>query len=151
VTARWRPARPDEDDAVIEMCLEFYCESPGLDPIASERVRTTLDVLRAEPWRGVVAVLDIDGVVAGYALLTSYWSNEFGGELCEVDELFVAPDRRGQGHGRALFDAIERGGIWPATAVGIALGVTPENTRARRLYEELGFEIFGISLVRRRC
>jgi ribosomal protein S18 acetylase RimI-like enzyme len=48
-----------------------------------------------------------------------------------------------------LFDAIETGGLWPGFLVALALGVTPDNWRARRLYERLGFSAMGTSMIRR--
>jgi ribosomal protein S18 acetylase RimI-like enzyme len=48
-----------------------------------------------------------------------------------------------------LFDGIERGDLWPAPVVALALGVTPGNPRARRLYERIGFVAVGTSMVRR--
>jgi len=82
-------------------------------------------------------------------LLISFWSNELGGEVCEVDELFIVPEHRNQGYGTLLFAAIARGDLWSASFVAIALGVTPDNARARRLYERLGFTAIGVSLVKR--
>jgi GNAT superfamily N-acetyltransferase len=146
----WRTARPDEDDRVVEMCLALYREDPSSRPVEPEQVRRTLGTLRREPWRGRAVVLELDRGVVGYALLISFWSNELGGEVCDVDELFVAPEHRGQGHGTALFTAIERGEVWPGSAVALALGTTPDNVRARRLYERLGFAAVGVSMVRRR-
>jgi len=52
-------------------------------------------------------------------------------------------------HGSALFDAIETGDLWPGFLVALALGVTPDNCRARRLYKRLGFSAIGTSMVRR--
>lgn len=112
-------------------------------------MRETLATLRRDAWRGRAIVLDIDRQVVGYALLIGYWSNELGGEVCVVDELYVTHEFRGRGHGAALFGAIERGELWPTPAAAIALGVTPSNSRARRLYERLGFAAVGVSLVKR--
>jgi len=145
----WRAARPDEDGVVVEMCLALNREDPGPTPIAADQVRRTLEVLRREPWRGRAVVLELDGRPAGYALLIACWSNELGGEVCEVDELFVTPEQRSRGYGRALFGAIERGEIWSGPAAAIALGVLPDNARARRLYERLGFVAVGTTMVRR--
>ena len=112
-------------------------------------MRATLRALRREPCRGRAVVLEIESQLSGYALLIAFWSNELGGSICEVDELFVMPERRNRGHGKSLFEAISQGGLWPTPIVGIALGVTPDNVRARRFYERLGFTAAGISMVRR--
>jgi ribosomal protein S18 acetylase RimI-like enzyme len=55
-----------------------------------------------------------------------------------LEELYVAPPRRGQGLGRALLDlamqtARERGAIW------IELGTSEDDVAARGLYESAGF------------
>ncbi|MGE0547372.1 MAG: N-acetyltransferase family protein [Kofleriaceae bacterium] len=144
----WRPARPSEDDAIIAMCMELNREDPGPYPVLESQIRRTLETLRTEPLRGVAVVLELDGTIAGYALLISFWSNEFGGEICDVDELFVAPSHRSSGHGQALFAALERGELWSGRSVATSLIVRPDNARALRLYERLGFEPLGTSMIR---
>jgi ribosomal protein S18 acetylase RimI-like enzyme len=112
-------------------------------------MRATLAVLRRDPDRGRAVVLDVHRKVSGYALLIGFWSNELGGEICEVDELFVAPEHRNRGYGTSLFAAIAQGDLWPSPTPAIVLGVTPDNAAARRLYERLGFAAAGIAMVRR--
>lgn len=146
--ATWRPVEERDDDIVAELCLGLYREDPGPWAGGPRNIRTTLATLRREPWRGRAVVADVGGRVVGYALLVAFWSNHLGGELCEVDELYIAPGFRDRGHGAALFAAIESGGVWPTPAVAIALGITPGNDRARRLYERLGLSIAGVSMVK---
>ena len=145
----WRPATERDDDVVVELCLRLYQEDPGPLPGGGRAMRETLARLRHEPWRGRPVVLDVGQQVLGYALLIAYWSNEFGGEVCAVDELYVARDFRSRGHGAALIQAIEQGDVWPTPVAALALGVTPGNTRARRLYARLGFAAVGVSMVMR--
>lgn len=144
----WRVARPEDDERIVAMCLAFYREDPPVRPVSADQVRSTLARLRAEPARGRAVVCEIDGRIVGYSLLISFWSNEYGGAICDVDELFVEPGSRSRGYGRALFEAVERGGIWPEAVVGIALVVTPRNELARRLYERIGFAAGGTMMGR---
>lgn len=137
----WRPATPQDDEALVALCLALNREDPGPHPIAPDQIRRTLEALRAEPTRGRAVVLEVGRERAGYALLVSFWSNELGGEVCTVDELYVAPAARGQGHGSSLIRSIVAGtGPWPGVPVAIELEVSPDNVRARALYEALGFE-----------
>jgi GNAT superfamily N-acetyltransferase len=145
----WRLARPGDDERIVEMCSHYYREDPGARPVPAEQVRRTLATLREEAFRGLAVVLEHGGETVGYALLVSFWSNELGGEICDVDEVFVAPEHRNRGFGKALFEAIERGGLWPSPIAGMALGTTKHNAAARRLYERLGFEPIGLSMVLR--
>jgi GNAT superfamily N-acetyltransferase len=57
---------------------------------------------------------------------------------CYLAELYVAPDRRGHGLGRALMQgAIERARDWGADHMDLGTGET--DVAARALYESLGF------------
>ena len=136
----WRTAIASDDDHVVTLCLALNAEDPGPEPVPAERVRRTLLTLREEPQRGRAVVLEYAGAVRGYALLIAYWSNEFGGELCMIDEVFVEPAYRGRGLGTQLFEALARESeLWPVRPAALALEVRPENSRARSLYERLGF------------
>lgn len=135
----WRLALPEDDDAIVALGRGLYEEDPGPDPVDPERLRHTLARLRLEPLRGRAAALELGGRVAGYALLISYWSNELGGEVCNIDELFVEAGARRRGWGRALFEALRGSALWPEQPVAFMLEVTPTNHQARALYERIGF------------
>ncbi len=142
-------ALPADDDSLVEMCLRLYSEDQGSLAVQPENMRATIEALRHDPGRGQAVVLEIRGQISGYALLIAFWSNELGGDICVVDELYVLPEHRSRGHGRSIFAAIAQGDLWPTPIPAIALGVTPANVRARRLYEHLGFTAIGVSMVRR--
>jgi GNAT superfamily N-acetyltransferase len=92
-------------------------------------------------------VLEVDGKVAGYALLIAYWSNELGGEVCVIDELYVEPAHRGSRHATRFLEALAaRREAWVENAVALILETTPDNERARRLYERVGFRGRNLSL-----
>jgi GNAT superfamily N-acetyltransferase len=146
----WRTAAPLDDDEIERMCLALYTEDPGPDPANPEHIRRTLRALRDVPRRGRALVLELDGRARGYALVISYWSNELGGEIDIIDELFVEKSCRGQGHGTALIEGLAAGAAPVASnVVALALEVTPDNTAARRLYERLGFRGRNVGLRRR--
>jgi GNAT superfamily N-acetyltransferase len=139
--ARWRLATPEDGPHIITLCLRLYEEDPSPLRVDAEGVRRTLEVLHAQPTRGRAVVLAQGARLLGYALLISYWSNERGGEMCFVDELFVESTARGQGHATALIEELAREStpLWPSGSVALALEVTPTNARARALYARLGF------------
>jgi ribosomal protein S18 acetylase RimI-like enzyme len=138
----WRLAVPDDDEVIVSMSLALYDHRPPPDGVMPSQVRATLDMFRAEPVRGRALVLDAAGAAAGYAFLVSFWSNELGGEICTIDELFVQPEWRSRGHSTALVASLlSDRSLWPRRPVALELEVSPTNTRARALYDRLGFRI----------
>lgn len=136
----WRSAGAGDDDAIVAMSLALYAEDPGTTRVVADGVRATLVAFREHPVRGRAVVLDVHGRIAGYAFLVSFWSNELGGEICTIDEIYVEPARRGKGDATSLVTSLRKGSVlWPGHVVALELEVTPANARARRLYERLGF------------
>src|SRR5947207_3393075 len=132
----WRLAVASDDQAIVSMCLALSAEDPGPAGMRPDQIIRTLAKLREEPSRGRALVYDINSQQAGYALLISFWSNELGGEVCVIDEMFVSPGYRGRGLATDLIKGLaDRGSLWPVRPAAIALEVTPTNVRARRLYE----------------
>jgi GNAT superfamily N-acetyltransferase len=133
---------------VLTMMRSLYSEDQAASPVDPSRFPRTIEFLVAEPSRGRIVLFSENGILRGYALLIPYWSNEFGGTILFVDELFVVPEARNRGIGRSFFRFLEE--QRPCEAVALALEVSPGNARARRLYESLGFEVRANSLLTRR-
>jgi GNAT superfamily N-acetyltransferase len=135
----------------VALSTALFREDPGPRPVPPEHTRRTLARFRAEPARGRALVLEVGARVEGYCLLASFWSNELGGEIATVDELYVSPAHRGQGHSRRLLSALLAGSeLWDRQAVAFDLEVTPGNARARNFYESLGFKPAKNTHMRRR-
>jgi ribosomal protein S18 acetylase RimI-like enzyme len=117
-----------------EFNSEFDERTPGADPLA-QRVRQLLA-------DGEIVVLLAGSAPDGLAVLRfrqSIWSQALE---CYLAELYVVPDRRGQGLGRALMEAAielarERGADY------MDLGTGEDDVAARGLYESLGFDNRG--------
>ena len=135
-------------DHVIRMMRELYdADAPELD-VDSAHFPITIERLLADPACGRVVLFMMGERVAGYSLLIPYWSNEFGGTVLIVDELLVEQDVRGQGIASAFFRYLEQDP--PFGAVTLALEVSPKNSRARGLYESMGFEERYLRMMTRR-
>jgi ribosomal protein S18 acetylase RimI-like enzyme len=128
--------RAEVDDAEIigrllhDFNSEFGDPTPG-PRVLAERMRELLA-------RGEVTVLLGGAGPHGLAVLRfrpAIWTE---GLDCYLEELYVVPNRRGQGLGRALMDAAmevarSRG------AKHMDLGTSEDDVAARALYESLGF------------
>jgi len=87
---------------------------------------------------GRVLVARDGGRVVGVALLSFLWTLEHGGASAWLDELYVLPEARGRGVGRALaraaIEEAER-----ADCIALDLEVEPGHDAAVQLYDSLGF------------
>ena len=109
---------------------EYDDYTPGPEAMG-RRIRTLLE-------SGDVTVLLGGDGPDGLALLRfrpSLWSESLD---CYLEELYVVPDKRGQGLGQALMEAA----MQTARAEGAGymdLGTAETDTAARALYEKMGF------------
>jgi ribosomal protein S18 acetylase RimI-like enzyme len=129
-----RLAGPDDAEAIARLLdafnREFGDPSPGPEALAT-RVRELL----ADGDTLVVVAGDGPDGLALLRLRRSLWAP---GLECYLAELYVVPDRRGRGLGRALLTAAmdaarERGADY------IDLNTAETDVVARALYEKLGF------------
>jgi GNAT superfamily N-acetyltransferase len=122
---------------VAGMMGALYLTDPAAHAVDESHFGRTIARILIRPETGRIVLFEDGPRLAGYALLIPYWSNEFGGELLFVDELFVDEAWRGQGIAKAFFAWLEAN---PGQeTVALVLEVTPDNAGARRLYEGLGF------------
>ncbi len=129
-----RRAELADADAIGRLLHDFNSEfddpTPGPRALA-ERVRELIDA-------GEIAVVLAGPAPLGLAVLgfrPAIWTHALD---CYLEELYVVPDRRGRGLGRALLEAA----IQTARAEGAVymdLSTSEEDVAARDLYERLGF------------
>jgi ribosomal protein S18 acetylase RimI-like enzyme len=119
------------------MTREFYGSGAVLRPVPDGYFAGTFDALvSGSPFLdGFVA--EEDGTVAASLQVSLTWSNEAGGLVVWLEELYVRPERRGRGLGTALIRRAlaEYGG----KAARFRLEAEPSNEGAMRLYRRLGF------------
>jgi ribosomal protein S18 acetylase RimI-like enzyme len=126
-----RLAKPADAEAIGRLLHDFNTEfgdhTPGPAKLA-ERVR---ELLEADE----ITVLLVDDGVAVMYFRPSLWTEALE---CYLAELYVVPDRRGQGQGRALLEA----SIALARETGadyVCLATSHDDVAARSLYESVGF------------
>ena len=99
--ARIRQITPDDVDVVVRLVHELaeYEKLPELCHLTPELLHTSLFADRPSLF-GHVAVAD--GVVVGYALWFLNYSTWEGVHGIYLEDLYVSPDQRGSGLGKAL-------------------------------------------------
>ena len=130
-----RRAGPEDAEAIGRLLHDFNSEYGDFTPGPGQLARRVGDLLDS----GQVSVVLAGDGPDGLALMRfrpSLWSETLD---CYLEELYVVPDKRGGGIGRALMEAA----MELARAAGAAhmdLGTGEDDTAARALYEKLGFD-----------
>ena len=131
-----REYRSSDFDSLVARVQQYYLEDLEVE-FKREQLITTINEFDNNPLRGRIEIVEREGESIGYAILVPYWSNEFGGVMLQLDELFIDASERGRGAGSLYIrDLISNP---PYSAVAIMLEVTQKNERARSLYEKIGF------------
>jgi GNAT superfamily N-acetyltransferase len=130
------PRRAGLDDAppIARLLHDFNTEYDDFTPGPEALERRVRELLEADE----IAVVLAGDPPQGLALMRfrpALWKEALD---CYLEELYLVPDRRGQGIGRALMNAAmdlarERG------AADMHLGTGEDDVAARALYESLGF------------
>lgn len=120
-------------DVLAEVFRRASLSNPGGRelPLAHPEV---LELDREAVLAGSTRVLVDDGRVVGFA------SAHDGGGWAELDDLFVDPDRQGEGLGRALVDDV----VAAARAAGLDRIEVTGNPDALGFYRAVGFVEIGV-------
>jgi GNAT superfamily N-acetyltransferase len=129
-----RRAEPSDADHIGRLLHDFNAEfsepTPGAEVIA-KRARRLLET-------GAMTVLLVGRGPDGFAQLRFRPALMTSGLDCYLEELYVVPNMRGQGLGRALMEAV----LDTARRKGadrIELGTSEDDVAGRALYERMGF------------
>lgn len=136
MTLTARRATADDAPALLQMCRDFHIEDGS--PLDKAGEATITHVAQGEPMAPAY-ILEENGTLAGFFILTLGYSVENGGTDGFIDDIYLLPALRGHGLGRkAVALAIEA-----AKEVGIRallLEVEAHNERAYALYRKMGFD-----------
>lgn len=133
-----RRTRPEEIDVVYPACVAMYTEEVGVSPESGgggDLYRARVNQLISRGWS--FARVE-DGRVVFKAEVAAATPH-----ACQVQGVWVAPDRRGEGlavAGMAAVVALARAEVAPT----VSLYVNAHNTVARRAYERVGFGPAGV-------
>jgi GNAT superfamily N-acetyltransferase len=120
---------------LVDLMNDFYAESDF--PLDREWAARSFADLLADPSRGAVWLISVDGRVVGHLVLSVRFAMEFGGLSAYIDDLFVQPAYRRQGAATAglaaLVSECRRRGC-----KSLHVEVDPANVAAVTLYARLG-------------
>lgn len=130
-------ATSDDSAALLPLVADYHAfEGIGL---SADKRSAALALLLSEPSLGGIWLIRHADDVAGYIALCRGFSLEFGGFDAFIDELYLRPEWRGRGGGKAAISLIQD----VARQRGIQalhLEVARDNDTAKGLYRAVGFE-----------
>ena len=133
---RVRPARGTDAALIADFNLRLAEESEGLalDP---PTVRAGVEALLADPAKGLYFLAEDGDRVVGQLMLTIEWSDWRNGPIYWLQSVYVAPEARGGGVFRALWEqALETARA--AGAAAVRLYVDEGNRAAQEVYRRVG-------------
>lgn len=147
-----RALRAEDEAAWWAFRLAALEESPEAFLVTAEEVRAMDGAARTARWASMRGDGDGDGFVLGYeaegrllgALGLRREAFPRRRHLAELWGMYVAPDARGGGAGRALLEEAIRRARAMEGLRRLRLGVSEGNDAAGRLYEALGFREFAV-------
>jgi len=132
-----RKARLADVDVIARnnAALALETEHRTLDPAI---VRAGVEAALADPTKGRYFVAEAVGRVVGQIMHTYEWSDWRNGCFWWVQSVYVAPEARGHGVFRSLFDHLASLARNQAGVCGIRLYVERDNARAQNTYRQCG-------------
>ena len=137
-----RPATKNDQDLIHELWTEFEAELPEPDYLRESWEDAWTDLAQTVR-EGVALIAEEEGRALGFVFCAL---GDRGRRTAHVTDIYVRPDARNKGIGRALLGGI----LDPARSAGlehVSLEVLIGNSDARRLYERLGFTPMDVFMV----
>ena len=134
-----RDVYKEDEQQFIEMCRDFYSTDAVLLPMDVSKIKKTFqEAINGSPYLRLVFLINENQTI-GYSLFAFYWSNEAGGLVAQIEELYVLPEHRGQKYGHKFFDWCLDS--YKDKVARFRLEACKSNKGALKLYESYGFEV----------
>ncbi len=131
-----RPARPEDVDRIYELIMELATYERSADKVESSAQDLRAALCAPDP-RLFGHVAEADGQIVGFALWFVNYSTWSGKHGIYLEDLYVTPDQRGRGTGKALLATLAAICVQRGYA-RLEWWVLDWNTPAIGFYESLG-------------
>ncbi|MDR1133696.1 MAG: GNAT family N-acetyltransferase, partial [Synergistaceae bacterium] len=124
-------------DTFLTMARDFYASGATAHPVDPKNFAATFAAaMEGSPFVRLLMIEDEEKPI-GYALLSFTYSNEMGGMVVWIEELYITQTHRSKSYGRKVFQFVEQ--AYPS-ARRFRLEVRSDNERAVALYARLGYK-----------
>jgi GNAT superfamily N-acetyltransferase len=131
-----RPATIDDVPTIFRLIRQLAEYERLSHEVVLEEAQLPEHLFGSRPWAEVL-LAEQSGRVVGFALFFHNYSTFAGKPGIYLEDLFVEPEHRGKGHGKALFQAVVRLAVERGCA-RMEWSVLDWNEPAIRFYRSLG-------------
>ena len=132
-----RKIRAEDKEIYLSMAKNFYTSDAVLFNIEEKNITDTFDELMRSDLYTECFIFEREGHAAGYSLLAKTYSQEAGGMVIWIEEIFVIPEYRSKGLGREFFEYLDVNR--PERIKRMRLEADSDNVDAMALYERMNF------------
>ena len=133
-----RKIKKEDKQIYTAMAKDFYSSPAVLENIPEENITNSFELFLSGTPYGDAFIFEDDGNILGYGVLAYTHSQEAGGKVVWIEEIYVKAEYRGRGLGSEFLEFVKES----IPACRYRLETEPENTRAAELYRRHGFEHF---------
>ncbi len=132
-----REIKAKDKDVFVNMARDFYKSEAVISEIPTQNILNTFDEVTSNSPYAKAYIIEHGGEIAGYALIGITYSNEAGGLVVWVEEIFIKENFRGLGLGSEFLSYVED--EFSDKAKRFRLEISHGNDAAPRLYERKGY------------
>ena len=122
----------------LTMAKDFYSSPAVLENIPEENISSSFDEFLSGTPYGDAFIFEEDEKAVGYGVLAYTYSQEAGGRVVWIEEIYIKSEYRGGCFGSQFINYV----VENVPAKRYRLETEPENEKAAALYRRLGFEHF---------
>lgn len=140
-----RKIKKEDRQEVFDMMRVFYDSDVVIHTAPNEILYKVIDdCLSSMPFiEGYL--FEEDGEIAGYSMVSTSYTTEYGGLCLWIEDIFIKEDFRGRGIGSDFFQFLEE--TYADKVVRFKLEVELENEKAISVYKRAGYEKLGYSVM----
>lgn len=132
-----RKVTENDREIFIQLVDEFF-HSPAVNhSIPIKHIEDTFNEIISDSPFIDAYLFEEDNIVVGYAQISFTYSNEAGGLVLLIEEIYLRDECRGKGIGSKFFEFILK--EYDGIVARYRLEVEYDNFRAKKLYESFGF------------
>lgn len=132
-----RKMKKEDAEIFYKMAEQFYASDAVLHPIPKKHHFDTFNEMMRSNVYLEGYIFEYNNKPVGYAITSKMFSQEAGGIMLWIDEIYIMEEYRSIGLGTEFFNYLKT--TLDASIVRLRLEVEKDNERAKKLYKKMGF------------